>query len=144
MKCSKIFALLTAALLLLSSSALAASGEASGASEEQPVEALVEVTAEGTELDLAGYDYALAAGDVGESAMTGVELTTDDYYMNIVNVAGGSYTLQDCVISKGVSETAEAAGGVIAKVTDGLLVIRDSALTTAGKGGIRFADYPVE
>ena len=145
MKSKKFLALLMAAMLLMTGSALAASGEASGeASAETEVEALVEITADGAEIDLEGYRYEMTAGEITESGMTGVEMTTDDYYMNIVNVAGGVYTLQDCVISKGVSEVPEAAGGVIAKVTDGLLVIRDSQLTTAGKGGIMYADYPVE
>ena len=145
MKLQKILALLTAGAMLMMGGALAASGEPSGdASAEVEVEALVEVTAEGTEIDPAGYRYEQSAGEITEQAMTGVEMTTDDYCMNVVNVAGGTYTLQDCVISKGVSEVPEAAGGVIAKVTDGLLVIRDSQLTTAGKGGIMFADYPVE
>lgn len=149
MKGRKLFALLLAFCLALSGSALAASGEASGgpggeASAEAEVEALVEVTDEGVVIDETGYRFEQSSGEITEEGMTGVVMTTDDYYMNMVNVAGGVYTLRDCLISKGVSEVPERAGGVIAKVTDGLLVIRDSVLTTAGKGGIMYADYPVE
>ncbi len=140
MKASRILAIVPALVFLLSCAGFA-SGETSG---EAAVSALVTVSGDGTVIDGTGYRYDLASGEIGDDAMTGVVLTTDDYYMNVVYVSGGTYTLKDCVISKGVSETPEAAGGVIAHVSDGLLVIRDSVLTTAGKGGIMYDDYPVE
>lgn len=62
------------------------------------------VSGGGKVLDLDGYDYDLASGEIGEDGMTGAVLTT--------------------------------AGGVLAHVSDGLLAIRDSVLTTAGKDGI--------
>ena len=120
-----------------------ASGDASG-SEETEIEAMVMVSEEGTQIDRDFGSCTLTAGEIGEDAMTGVEMTSDDYTMNIVYVSGGRYTLDNCVISKGVSEVPESAGGVIAHVSDGLLLIRDSSLTTTGKGGIRFDNYPVE
>ena len=145
MKQIRTIACLLVLCLLLSAGAFA-SGEASGSSDEaEPIAALVMADGEGTVIDPEGYTYDLASGEIREDGMYGVVMTTDDYYMNVVAVSdGGTYTLQDCDIAKSVSAVPTAAGGVIAHVTDGLLVIRDSRLTTAGKGGIMYDDYPVE
>ena len=130
--------------MLLSASAFA-SGEASGASsEEAPIEALVLVDENGTTVAQEGYAYDMPSGEIRDDGMYGVVMDTDDYCMNVVAVTGGSYTLDSCVISKTVSAVPEAKGGVLAHVTDGLLFIRNSSLTTAGKGGIMYDDYPVE
>ncbi len=149
MKASKILSCVMALALALSCAAYA-SGEASGgasgdASASAPIEALVEVTSSGTVIDPEGYDYALASGEIREDGMFGAVLTTDDYYMNVVAVQdGGKYIIDGCDLSKSVSEVPNAKGGVLAHVTDGLLVIRSSRLTTAGKGGIMYDNYPVE
>ena len=144
MKAAKYLSLFLAAILLLSCAAFA-SGEASGGSgEAEEIEAMVVVGEDGAEIDLDGYAYDLASGEITESGMSDVVMTTDDYCMNVVYVSGGAYTLDNCVISKTVSEVPTSAGGVLAHVSNGLLVIRDSSLTTAGKGGIMYDDYPVE
>ena len=131
-------------LTLFPASALA-SGEASGgSSEETPMEALVLVDENGTTVAEEGYTYDMPSGEIREDGMFGVVMDTDDYTMNVVAVTGGRYTLDHCMISKSVSAVPEARGGVLAHVTDGLLFIRDSVLTTAGKGGIMYDDYPVE
>ena len=147
-----VFSILCAAALLLSlsvgvlaSGEAGGSGEASGSGEAEPIEALVTATAEGTVIDPEGYTYKLASGEIREDGMYGAVMTTDDYYMNVVAVTdGGRYTIDGCDISKTVSAVPTSAGGVIAHVTDGQLFIRDSRLTTAGKGGIMYDDYPVE
>ena len=138
--------ILAAALLLGVSGGAFASGEASGESsgEAEAIDALVVVTDEGAVITPEGRRYEQTAGEITEEGLFGVEMTSDDYYLNIVAVQGGQYTLRDCVISKTVSETPTAAGGEIAHVTDGLLLIDNCELTCAGKGGIRYADYPVE
>lgn len=144
MKRLRGLSLLLALYMLLSVSAFA-SGEASGSSsEEEAIEALVLVSGEGTEIAQEGYTYDMPSGEIRDEGMYGVVMDTDDYYINVVAVTGGSYTLDNCVISKTVSAVPEAKGGVIAHVTDGLLFIRNSSLTTAGKGGIMYDDYPVE
>ncbi len=119
-------------------------GPSGGSGEEEPVTALVLVDADGTVVDEEGYTYHMPSGEIRDDAMVGVVMDTDDYTMNVVAVTGGSYTIDGCVISKSVSEVPAARGGVLAHVTDGLLFIRDSVLTTAGKGGIMYDDYPVE
>ena len=140
----KLFSVLMC-VCLLAAPALA-SGEASGggSSEEAPIEALVLVDGNGTTVAEDGYTYNMPSGEIRDDGMSGVVLDTDDYTMNVVAVTGGQYTLDNCVITKSVSAVPQAKGGVLAHVTDGLLVIRDSALTTAGKGGIMYDDYPVE
>ncbi len=139
----KLFAILLCACLL--TAPVLASGEASGgSSEETPLTALVLVDENGTTVAEEGYTYDMPSGEIREDGMFGVVLDTDDYTMNVVGVSGGRYTLDNCVITKSVSAVPEAKGGVLAHVTDGLLFIRDSALTTAGKGGILYDDYPVE
>ena len=143
MRSMKILSLLLCFCLLLVLPALAASGEASSESTEDIV-ALVTVSAEGAELDLEAYDYDLSSGEIREDGMYGVRMTSDDYYLNGVLVTGGMYTIDDCIISKGVSAVAEAPGGVIAHVTDGVLFVKDSVITTAGKGGIMYDNYPLE
>ena len=135
-------------LCLLAAPALA-SGEASGApsggsSEETPMEALVLVDENGTVISEDDYAYTMPSGEIREDGMYGVVMNTDDYTMNVVGVTGGRYTIDNCTISKSVSAVPQARGGVLAHVTDGLLIIRDSVLTTAGKGGIMYDDYPVE
>ena len=119
-------------------------GPSGGASEEAPIEALVLVDEAGTTVAQEGYNYDMAFGEIREDGMFGVMMDIDDYTMSVVGVTGGQYTLDNCVISKSVSAVPEAKGGVLAHVTDGLLIIRNSVLTTAGKGGIMYDDYPVE
>ena len=119
-------------------------GPSGGASEEAPIEALVLVDEAGTTVAEDGYTFDMASGEIRDDGMVGVVMDIDDYTMNVVGVTGGQYTLDNCVISKSVSAVPEAKGGVLAHVTDGLLIIRNSVLTTAGKGGIMYDDYPVE
>ena len=142
MKILRISSLILALTLLLSLASFASPGFS--AEDDEPLEAMVHVDADGTSVTEEGYTFDLTAGEITDTGMTGVRMTTDDYYMNIVAVEGGRYELDDCVITKGVSEVPTAKGGVIAHVADGLLVIKDSALTCAGKGGIQYDDYPVE
>ena len=119
-------------------------GGGGGSNEDEPIEALVLAEEAGTTVAEDGYTYDLASGEIREDGMFGVVMEIADYTMNVVGVTGGKYTLDNCVISKSVSAVPEAKGGVLAHVTDGLLVIRNSVLTTAGKGGIMYDDYPVE
>lgn len=131
-------------LCLLSTPVLASGEPSGGTSEEAPIEALVIVDSNGTTVAEDGYIYNMPSGEIREDGMSDVVMDTDDYTMNVVAVTGGQYTLDNCVISKSVSAVPEAKGGVLAHVSDGLLVIRNSVLTTAGKGGIMYDDYPVE
>ncbi len=150
MKKIRILSLILALAMCFTLGGYAASGEASGGAsggasgESGPIEAMVRVDADGTVVNEEDYAFDMTAGEITDEGMTGVRMTTDDYYMNVVAVEGGRYELNDCIIEKGVSEVPNAKGGVIAHVTDGLLVIKDSALTCAGKGGIMYDDYPVE
>lgn len=143
----KLFSVLLCVCLLTAPAF--ASGEASGGSsgasgEETPIEALILVDETGTTVAEDGYTCDMPSGEIREDGMYNVVLDTDDYTMNVVAVTGGRYTLDSCVISKSVSAVPDAKGGVLAHVTNGLLFIRDSVLTTAGKGGIMYDDYPVE
>ena len=141
----RLLSMLCASALAMSlCSAAFASGEASGSGESEPVAALIMADADGVVIDAEGYTYDMPSGELGERGMTGVVLDTDDYTMNVVAVTGGTYAIENCVLSKTVSAVPEAKGGVLAHVTDGLLLIRGSRLTTAGKGGIMYDNYPVE
>ena len=142
MKILRVLSLILALAMCFSLAGFASPGFSS--EDDAPLEAMVHVDTAGTVITEDGYSFVMTAGEITDEGMIGVRLNTDDYYMNIVAVEGGRYELNDCILSKGVSEVPTDKGGVIAHVTDGLLVIKNSDLTCAGKGGIQYDDYPVE
>jgi len=139
-KATRFLALVTALVLLLSLTALASGGsdEASGEAENT---ALFTV-ADGTVTAQDG-NYTLS-GEIGPERADGIELTVGDFTASGIRVTGGEYVIEDSVITHEVSlaETATTAGGYCAGVTGGVLTIRNSTLTSKGKGGV-FGNYVV-
>ena len=87
----------------------------------------------------------LASGEITDSYADGVVMEIADFSTNGFVVSGGEYTISNANITKYPTEVLNGneAGGVIAKVTNGVLTIKDSTLTNAGKGG-RNGNYTVD
>ncbi len=151
-KRSKILALVMVFAMMLSLGTLAASGEASDESvmamnaSAEAGEVLVQI-AEGEFADniAAAEGVTLRAGEISETAATGLDMTIDEFTTSGFQVTGGEYRIADSVITKEVVEAvdANAAGGVIAAVSNGTLILDNVDFTNNGKGG-RNGNYTVE
>lgn len=151
-KHSKILALIMVFAMLLSLGAFAASGEASDESvmamnaSPEPGEVLVTIGegefANGIE-DAEGV--VLSSGEIGETEAVGVEMNITEFTTSAFQVTGGEYRIADSVITKEVTEEVDpnAAGGVIASVSNGTLILDNVDFTNNGKGG-RNGNYTVE
>ena len=151
-KTSKILALLMVLSLLMSLGAFA-SGEPSGGGSDETVMSMNGSPEPGVTA------YVITADGMEENDAPGVEvegeitaeyadvfMTIDDFTTTGFQVTdGGEYTIRNSVIVKTVGGPvdANAAGGCIAKVNNGLLTIRDSVLLNSGKGG-RNGNYTVD
>ncbi len=148
-KTIKLLALILVLTMVMSVSAFA-SGEASdetalsmNASAEAAGNAF-EITEEGfTANDLPGVE--IEEGDITEEGADGVSMAITDFSTNGFKVTGGEYTISNSVITKTVTGPvdANAAGGYIAGVTSGRLIIDNCVFTNAGKGG-RNGNYTVD
>ena len=89
-------------------------------------------------------EYALT-GEITADGAKGIDLTIQDFSTSGIQVTAGEYTIEDSVITSVVTEPVESsttAGGYCAGVTNGLLTIKNSTLTSGGKGGV-FGNYTV-
>ena len=149
-KTGKLLAILMVLCLALSLTAFA-SGEASGSETVMSMNASAEagvtayqITADGlTETKTDGV--AVTGGTITDTAADGITMEITDFSATGFKVTGGEYTISNANITKSVTAPvdANAAGGSIAAVTDGLLTIKDSTLINAGKGG-RNGNYTVD
>jgi len=148
-KLSKILALVLALCLCLSLGAFAASQEGAdvtvmsvnkdaAASGEAWVIDENGLTAE----DFPGVE--LVSGTIGETVTDGAVINMTDFQVTGFKVTGGEYTIKNSTITKTVTGPvdADAAGGYIAGVTNGRLIIDNCTFTNAGKGG-RNGNYTV-
>ena len=141
-------ALILALLIALCPAALA-SGEASGgfntdmSTSGEAEDTSIFHVADGAVTASDKYDYSLT-GEIGPDAAEGISLAVRDFGASGILVSGGEYRIEDSVITHSASEPAGVmdAGGYCAGVTDGLLTIKNSALTSEGKGGV-FGNYTV-
>ena len=148
-KATRILALLMILCLTMSVSAFA-SGEASDETALS-VNASAEAAGSGFEITEAGFNandlpgIQITAGTITETVADGVVMTITDFSTNGFKVTGGEYTISNSIINKVVTGPvdANATGGFIAGVTDGLLTIKDSTFINAGKGG-RNGNYTVD
>jgi len=138
--------------VLCSVSAFAASGEASdesvmamNASAEAGV-TLYQISEDGfTDASADAEGITITAGAIDEAGAEGVEMNIAKFTTAGFQVTGGEYTIADSVITKEVVEDvdANAAGGSIASVSNGLLTIDNCTFINEGKGG-RNGNYTVE
>ncbi len=151
-KSTKILALVMAFAMVLSLGVFAASGEASDESvmamnaSAEAGAVLVKISdGELTDATAEAEGIALTAGDITAEAATGVELNITEFTTAGFQLAGGEYRIADSVITKEVVEEvdANATGGAIAAVSDGILTIENSTFINNGKGG-RNGNYTVE
>lgn len=145
-----VLAIVSALCLLLGVTALA-SGDPSGDPAAMSMDAgavagvtVYAVTADGVE-ETETDGASVASGEITADGADGVVMEINDFAVNGFAVSGGEYAFTNSAITKapGGPVEASAAGGVIARVTDGTLVIRDCTFTNAGKGG-RSGNYTVE
>ena len=150
-KTSRILALLLALCMVLSLGAFA-SGEPSGGDETvMSVNASAEAGVTAYAIDENGLTETpsdgvnLASGEISAEAAKGVVMDITDFSTVGFKITGGEFTIEDSVITKAPSGPVGAndAGGAIASVTNGTLIIKDSSLTNAGKGG-RNGNYTVD
>ena len=149
-KTSHLLALIFVLAMLLSLSAFA-SGEASDSfNTELSVDAdasaeivLFTIGKDGV-VTAESDEYALT-GEITVNGAEGIDLTIYDFSTSGIQVTDGEYTIEDSVITSVVTEPVESsttAGGYCAGVTNGLLTIKNSTLTSSGKGGV-FGNYTV-
>ena len=152
-KTSKILALVMALAMLLSLGAFA-SGEASGEGSDETVmsmNASAEAGVTAYAIDENGLTETpsdsvnVASGEITEAGAKNVVMEITDFSTTGFKVTGGEFTIEDSTINKTVTAPidANAAGGSIAAVTNGTLIIKNSVLTNAGKGG-RNGNYTVD
>ena len=149
---AKILSLILVIAMLCSVSALAASGEASdesvmamNASAEAGV-VLYQISEDGlTDASADAEGITLSAGVIDETGAEGVEMNITSFTTAGFQVTGGEYTIADSVITKEVVEDvdANATGGAIAAVSNGVLTIDNCTFINNGKGG-RNGNYTVE
>ena len=129
-----------------------ASGEASGSDETvMSVNASAEAGVTAYAISDSGMTttetdtVSLASGEITDACADGVVMEISGFSTNGFVVSGGAYTISNANITKYPSAVVGAndAGGAIAKVTNGILTIKDSTLTNAGKGG-RNGNYTVD
>ena len=151
-KPAKLLSMILAIALMVSGSAVAASGEPGDESvmamnaSASAAATLYQISEEGfTDASEDAEGVSLTAGEVGETAATGLEMNISAFTTMGFQVTGGEYTISDSVITKEVVEPvdANAAGGVIASVSNGILTIDSCRFVNAGKGG-RNGNYTVE
>lgn len=151
-KPTKLLSMILAIALMVSGSAVAASGEPGDESvmamnaSASAAATLYQISEEGfTDASEGAEGVSLTAGEVGETAATGLEMNISAFTTMGFQVTGGEYTISDSVITKEVVEPvdANAAGGVIASVSNGILTIDSCRFVNAGKGG-RNGNYTVE
>ncbi len=152
-KTSRILALIVALTMILSLGAFA-SGEASGEGSDETVmsmNASAEAGITAYAIDENGLTetvtdgVSVASGEITASGAKNVVMEITDFTTNGFQVTGGEFTIEDSVITKTVTEPVgeNDAGGYIAGVTNGTLIIKNSTLTNAGKGG-RNGNYTVD
>jgi hypothetical protein len=149
-KTSKILALILALCLLMSVTAFA-SGEAS--EEDVTVMSMnADAAASGTAYEISedgltanDIEGVTVKGDVTATGVDGLEMNISAFSVNGFKVTGGEFTIANSTITKDVTAAvdANATGGYIAGVTGGRLIIDNSTLINAGKGG-RNGNYTVD
>ncbi len=150
---SRILSIVLALCLTLGVSALA-SGEPSGSDETvmsrnasaEAGSVAIAVDEEGVTLgDTGTIAIVSPGGDITDTGIYGVIAEISDFSTTFVKVTGGEYTIADSVLTKNVTAPvdANAAGGSLAAVTDGILYITNSLLVNNGKGG-RNGNYTVD
>ncbi len=152
-KTSKILALVLALCMVLSLGAFA-SGEPSGEGSDETVmsvNASAEAGVTAFAIDDSGLTetpsdgVSVASGEITDTYADGVVMEITDFSANGFQVTGGEYTIRNSTITKTVSGPidANAAGGHIAGVTNGTLIIEDCVFVNNGKGG-RNGNYTVD
>ena len=149
---AKTLSLILVLAVLCSVSAFAASGEASdesvmamNASAEAGV-TLYQISEDGfADASADAEGITITAGAIDEAGAEGVEMNIAKFTTAGFRVTGGEYTIADSVITKEVVEDvdANATGGAIAAVSNGLLTIDNCTFINNGKGG-RNGNYTVE
>ena len=147
-KTSRILAAVMALCMVLSVTAFA-SGEASDEtvlSMNASAEAGVTLYAiDESGLTETASDSAAVKGTVSAAGADGIEMEITDFSTVGFKVTGGEFTISNSTITKSVTGPvdANAAGGYIAGVTNGRLVIENCTFINAGKGG-RNGNYTVD
>ena len=144
-KSSRILALVLVLCLALSLGAFA-SGEASlsmNASAEPGITAYAIDAGGVTETKDDGV--IVTAGEITDTRADGVVMEINDFSAKGFQVTDGEYTIANSVITKNVTGPidANAAGGYIAGVTNGTLIIDNCSFLNNGKGG-RNGNYTVD
>lgn len=144
-KTSRILALVLAFCMVMSLGAFA-SGEASlsmNASAEAGVTAYAIDESGLTETPSDGV--VITAGEITDTGADGVVMEINDFSTRGFQVTGGEYTISNSTITKSVTGPidANAAGGYIAGVTNGTLIIDNCTFINNGKGG-RNGNYTVD
>jgi len=142
---------LTLALVMLLSISAFASGEASDSfntelsvDADASAEIVLFTIGENGVVTAESDDYALV-GEITDDGARGIDLTISDFSTSGIQVTAGEYVIEDSAISTKASEPVSSsteAGGYCAGVTNGLLTIKNSTLTSSGKGGV-FGNYTV-
>ena len=150
-KTAKLLALILV-IALLAVPAYAASGEASDESvmamnASAEASAVLYQISEGEFVDASegAAGVTVTAGEVTGTAATGLEMNIANFTTAGFQITGGEYTIADSVITKEVVEAvdADAAGGAIASVSNGILTVDNCILLNEGKGG-RNGNYTIE
>lgn len=151
-KLSKILALALALCLLLSVGAFATSEASGEASDETALSMNADAAATGTAYavtedgvtanEVEGVEIT---GEVTDEGADGIEMTITSFTTNGFQVTGGTFTISNSTITKVVTEDVDedAAGGYIAGVTSGTLIIDNCTFVNNGKGG-RNGNYTVD
>lgn len=147
-KISRILAIALALCMMLSMGAFA-SGEASDETV-MSVNASAEAGITAYAIDENGLtetasDGVTIKGKVTAAGADGIEMEITDFSTVGFKVTGGEFTISNSTITKSVTGPvgANAAGGYIAGVTSGRLVIDNCTFINAGKGG-RNGNYTVD
>ncbi|MCD8117471.1 MAG: hypothetical protein LUE21_10230 [Oscillospiraceae bacterium] len=151
-KLSKILALALALCLLLSVGAFATSEASGEASDETALSMNADAAATGTAYTITEdgvtaneVEGVEITGEVTDEGADGIEMTITSFTTNGFQVTGGTFTISNSTITKEVTEDVDedAAGGYIAGVTSGTLIIENCTFVNNGKGG-RNGNYTVD
>ncbi len=148
-KLSKILALVLALCLVLSVGAFASEEAGDETVMSMNADAAASgtaytITADGiTETEIAGVE--VTAGTITAEGADGLEMTITAFTVNGFQVSGGTFTISNSTIVKEVVEDVDAddAGGYIAGVTSGVLIVENSTFINNGKGG-RNGNYTID
>ena len=146
-KTGKILSLILALCMVMSLAAFASdeSVMAMNASAEAGAVLVTVGDGEFTDITATAEGVTVTDGTIGAEAAEGVVMNIAKFTTAGFQVTGGEYRIADAVITKEVVEEvdANATGGAIASVSNGVLTIENCSFINNGKGG-RNGNYTVE